>query len=290
MSIRIIPRLDVKGSNVVKGVHLEGLRVVGIPSEYAETYYMDGADEILYMDSVASLYGRNNLREIVERAAEKIFIPLTIGGGIRSVDDARALLRAGADKVAINTALFTKPDLINEIADNFGSQCMVVSIDAVLIEGRYECLTDGGRERTGVEVDKWVENAVERGAGEILLTSVDMEGTGKGYDIELVRKVTKSAPIPVIACGGAGCCGDVEDVIKEANADAVSAASIFHYRLIKEMGARSGNGEGNVDFMKRSSGIGGNLRKGIDPVSISSLKQYLHSLGEDVRITGSSKQ
>lgn len=286
MNIRIIPRLDVKGSNVVKGVHLEGLRVVGSPSEYAKAYYASGADEILYMDSVASLYGRNNLHNIVAEAADSTFIPLTVGGGIRSVEDAKKLLRAGADKVAINTALFSNPTLINEIVDDFGSQCMVVSIDVVKIEGKYECLTDGGRERTGVEADRWIEEVVNRGAGEILLTSVDKEGTGKGYDIELVHNVTRNTPIPVVACGGAGCKEDVGAVLEQANADAVSAASIFHYYLLRNMQEKFNEKEGNLDFIKKASSVEGSLRTGIEPISITDLKMYLSSQGKDVRTSG----
>jgi len=175
-SFRIIPRLDIKGPNLVKGIHLEGLRVLGKPEDFAFQYYLDGADELLYMDVVASLYGRNNLLEIVRATAEKIFIPLTVGGGIRSIEDIRNLLRAGADKVAINTAAINNPDLIKEAAKTFGSQCIVVSIEAKKKEGgAYEAYTDNGREMTGVEVLSWAKRAVDLGAGEILVTSIDID-------------------------------------------------------------------------------------------------------------------
>ena len=173
-NIRIIPRLDVKGPNLVKGVHLEGLRVLGKPEEFASKYYLEGADELIYIDVVASLYGRKNLLEIVERAAQQIFIPLTAGGGIRTFDDIKNLLRAGADKVAINTAGIRNPRFIKEAAQSFGSQCIVVSIEAKSREnGRYEAFTDNGREKTGKDVFEWAKEAVDLGAGEILVTSID---------------------------------------------------------------------------------------------------------------------
>lgn len=283
--IRIIPRLDVKGTNLVKGVHLEGLRVLGLPYEFAMIYYQSGADEILYMDTVASLFGRNNLHDIVKLTASNIYIPMTVGGGVRSVDDVRSLLNVGADKVAINTALFANPELISRVADAFGSQCMVVSIEAVYLgEGRYECLTDNGREKTGVDVFEWVDRVVELGAGEILLTSVDREGTGQGYDLELVEKVAGRAPIPVIACGGAGNKGHVVNVIREGKADAVSVASILHYDLVGRVSHDEASGEGNLDFKKRSGGIQEQLRKRIEATSVEELKLELLRNNIDARM------
>ena len=230
-NVRIIARLDIKGPNLIKGVHLEGLRVVGDPQEYARRYYEEGADELLYMDVVASLYGRNNLTEIVKRAAQDIFVPMTVGGGVRSVDDAKDLLRAGADKVAVNTAATCRPELITEISRRFGSQCMVLSIEAKQIgPDRWEVYTDNGRERTGLDVIAWVKRGVALGAGEILLTSVDREGTRKGFDIPLVRAVTQEVAVPVIASGGMGKPEDLIDVVQQGNADAVAMADILHYR------------------------------------------------------------
>jgi len=183
-NLRIIPRLDIKGKNLIKGVQLEGLRVMGDPHQFALKYYRAGADELVYMDIVASLYGRNNLSDIIKRAADQVFIPITVGGGIRSVDDARHILRYGADKVAINTAAIARPDLISEVARRFGSQAMVLSIEAKQVApGKWEAYTDNGRERTGLDVLEWVRKGVEMGAAEILLTSVDREGTRKGFDI-----------------------------------------------------------------------------------------------------------
>lgn len=285
--IRVIPRLDIKGPNVVKGVHLEGLRVVGRPELFAPLYYRDGADELLYMDSVASLYGRNNLADIVRRAAEQIFIPLTVGGGIRSVDDIRAVLRAGADKVSINTAAIANPSLITQGADSFGSQCIVVSIEARrLPTGGYECLTDNARERTGLDVLEWAQRAVELGAGEILLTSVDREGTGRGFDLELVGQVAPAVSVPVIACGGAGTLEHVAEVVSQARADAVCVASMLHYHLLERMQGAEYAEEGNVDFLKRKVPLADrsdHQRRGIHPVALSELKRALRQSGGNVR-------
>jgi cyclase len=230
-NVRLIARLDVKGPNLIKGVHLEGLRVIGSPSEYALNYYAQGVDELIYMDCVASLYGRNHLGQIVRSAAENIFVPMTVGGGIRSVEDATQVLRAGADKVAVNTAGVASPILISEIARRFGSQCMVLSIEAKQVGvDRWEVFTDNGRERTGLDVLEWAKRGVDLGAGEILLTSVDREGTRKGFDTALVRAVTSIVSVPVIASGGMGKPSDLLDVVLEGGADAVAMADILHYK------------------------------------------------------------
>jgi len=244
--IRLIARLDIKGPNLIKGIRLEGLRIIGDPQEYARRYYEQGADELVYMDIVASLYGRNSLHDIVRRAAQDIFAPLTVGGGLRSVDDVREMLRAGADKVAINTAAVQRPELIREVAHVFGSQCMVLSIEAKRQEkGRWEVYTDNGRERTGLDVVEWARRGVELGAGEILLTSVDQEGTRKGFDCELVRTVSDAVSVPVIASGGMGSSEHLIDVVQQGHADAVAMADILHYNRstipdIREIARASG--------------------------------------------------
>lgn len=230
-NIRLIARLDIKGPNLIKGVRFEGLRVMGSPAEHALRYYQQGADELIYIDSVASLYGRNNLSEIVQSAARDVFIPMTVGGGIRSTDDVRHLLRCGADKVAVNTAALAQPALITEIAREFGSQCMVLSIQAKQIApGRWEAYTDTGRERSGIDVVEWARKGVQLGAGEILITSVDREGTRKGFDVELVRTVADAVSVPVIASGGMGSPQDAVDVVRDGHADAVAMADILHYK------------------------------------------------------------
>lgn len=232
-NLRIIPRLDIKGSNLIKGVRLEGLRVIGDPQEYAIKYYGAGADELIYMDIVASLYGRNNLSEIISRAAENVFIPITVGGGIRSVEDARLILRSGADKVAINTAAVARPALISEVAHRFGSQAMVLSIEAKQVAAsKWEVYTDNGRERTGVDVIEWAQRGVGLGAGEILLTSVDREGTRKGFDLDLIRQVSQAVSVPVIASGGMGSTDDFIAAAREGLADAIAMADVLHYNRL----------------------------------------------------------
>ena len=230
-NIRLIARLDIKGPNLIKGVHLEGLRVVGLPNEHALRYYRQGADELIYMDIVASLYRRNSLGEIVQSAAQDVFVPMTVGGGIRSVEDATQLLRCGADKVAVNTAAVARPALITEIARRFGSQCMVLSVEAKQMGiDRWEAYTDNGRERTGLDVVAWVKQGVALGAGEVLLTSVDREGTRKGFDIPLIRAVTSEVTVPVIASGGMGRPEDVVDAVLRGEPDAIAMADTLHYQ------------------------------------------------------------
>ncbi len=253
-NIRLIARLDIKGPNLIKGIHLEGLRVMGSPNEHALRYYQQGADELIYMDCVASLYGRNHLGDIVKAAAKDIFVPMTVGGGIRSIDDATEILRAGADKVAVNTAAVGSPQLITDIARRFGSQCMVLSIEAKQVGlDRWEVYTDNGRERTGLDVIEWVKRGVKMGAGEILLTSVDREGTRKGFDIALVKAVSAEVAVPVIASGGMGKPEDLLLVVNEGGADAVAMADILHYKRaeigdIRAVAENAGLGVRNYEY------------------------------------------
>ena len=227
---RIIARIDIKGPNVIKGIHLEGLKIVGQPGAMARQYYEQGADEIIYMDVVASLYGRNNILSVLEEAADEVFVPMTVGGGIRSIEDIVAALRSGADKVAINTAALQRPEFLSEAARAFGRQCIVLSVEAKQRQpGTWEALTDNGREQTGVDVIKWVAEAETRGIGEVLITSVDMEGTQKGFDIELVKTVRDNVSVPVIACGGAGNGVHIRALLEASHCDAVCCASLFHY-------------------------------------------------------------
>ncbi|MDH0339713.1 imidazole glycerol phosphate synthase subunit HisF [Metapseudomonas otitidis] len=239
-NLRLIPRLDIKGPNLIKGIHLEGLRVVGDPQEYAVRYAEAGADELLYVDIVASLYGRNNLSDIIRRAADRVFVPITVAGGIRSVDDARHILRSGADKVAINTAAVLRPELIREVSRRFGSQAMVLSIEAKeQAPGKWEAYTDNGRERTGLDVVEWAVRGVELGAGEVLVTSVDREGTRKGFDIDLIRQISEAVSVPVIASGGMGKVEHMVDAAKLGKADAIAMADVLHYNRLTIDGIRS---------------------------------------------------
>lgn len=230
-NVRLIARLDIKGPNLIKSIRMEGLRVVGDPREFAARYYAEGADEILYMDAVASLYERNSLSELIKWTAAHVFIPMTVGGGLRSLNDVREILRCGADKVCINTAAVKRPELIREVAQRFGSQCMVLQVDAKrTTQGGWEAYTDGGREHSGVDVVEWVKKAEGLGAGEIMLTSVDQEGTRRGFDLPLIKAVSQSVNIPVIASGGMGTPEHLIAAVQEGRADAVAMADILHYQ------------------------------------------------------------
>ena len=229
---RIIPCLDVKNGRVVKGVSFVNLRDAGDPVECAAAYDKAGADELVLLDITATHEGRSTMIDIVERVANSVFIPFTVGGGIKSVDDFKELLRAGADKISVNSAAVRNPQLINETAYKFGSQCVVCAIDAKRNGNGWEVYLNGGRIPTGIDAVKWAKEAYERGAGEILLTSMDCDGQKKGYDNELNRAVSESVGIPVIASGGAGKMEHFKDAFTKGKADAVLAASLFHFREI----------------------------------------------------------
>ncbi|MCC7402041.1 MAG: imidazole glycerol phosphate synthase subunit HisF [Chitinophagaceae bacterium] len=270
---RIIARLDIKGPNLVKGIHLEGLRVLGKPEDFAKYYYENGADELFYQDVVASLYERNSLHEIISSTAKKNFIPLTVGGGIRSIQDIREVLRAGADKVCINTAAIKSPQLIKEASLKFGSSTIVVAIEAIKqLDGKYFAFVDNGREETGREVFAWAKEVEELGAGEIVITSVDREGTGTGYDIELTKKIAMAVNIPVIAHGGPGKSEHISEVISDGHADAVAVASVIHYDFIaQQLSDMQNRTEGNISFLNSGRKQFGK----IEPVSLRQIKQHL---------------
>lgn len=232
--IRLVARLEVKGDHLVKGIQLEGLRKLGDPHAFARGYYEAGIDEILYLDIVASLYERNNLSHIVRRTTGDVFIPITVGGGLRSVEDVRGILQQGADKAAINTAAVKDPSLITRVAEAYGSQCMVLSIQAKRRRDGpgWEAYYDNGREHSGLDVVEWAKRGAELGAGEILLTSVDREGLGRGMDHELIRAVTAAVSVPVIAAGGAAGPDDVALAAGEG-ASAVALSSLLHYKRME---------------------------------------------------------
>ena len=295
MTVRVIPRLDIKGPNLVKGLSFDGYRVLGTAERFARIYYEEGADEIIYQDAVASLYQRNSLEEIVRRTSSEIFVPLTVVGGLRTVDDIRSILRAGADKVAINTAAIANPDLISAASRTFGSQCIVVSIEAKwLSDGKSEAWVDYGRQPTGVDAIEWAQRAVELGAGELLVTSIDREGMGTGYDTDLISTLSGLVTVPVIACGGAGRKEDIVDLITQGHADAVSAASIFHYNYIESLETlymssddptlRMGEqiDEGNVDYLKTRT-CGGLPWTLVEPASIPDVKRLMEDASIPVR-------
>ena len=281
--IRIIPRLDIKGPNLVKGIHLEGLRVLGKPEDFAKLYYEQGADEIIYQDTVASLYQRNSLTDIITKTAKNIFIPITVGGGLRKIDDINKVLRAGADKVAINTAAIKNPNFITDASHAFGSSTIVVAIETIKqSDNSYLIYTDNGREHTGVDAISWAKEVEERGAGEILLTSIDQEGTGNGFDLELIKRVSDLVTIPVIAHGGATNNAHISASIKESGADAVAIASMLHYGALnrKDNLVSDYNSEGNTEFLKKKGSY-----KMFGKENISEIKVKLNKHNIPVRIS-----
>ena len=236
--VRLVAKLEIKGENLIKGIQLEGLRVIGPSSEYAAKYYKSGIDELIYIDTVASLYGRNGLHDLVRQTAANIFIPLTVGGGVRTLSDVRNLLLSGADKVTVNTAAVKGPKLVSDIANQFGSQACVVEIQAKRQSaGEWSLMLDNGREPSNLSVESWANIVAESGAGEILLTSVDKDGTKKGPDIDLCDKVVKLVNIPVVASGGFGTTDHVVNLVQRTNLSGIAVASLFHYEhvSVKEM-------------------------------------------------------
>jgi cyclase len=229
MVSRVIPCLDVTGGRVVKGVNFVDLRDAGDPVELAARYDREGADELVFLDITASSDGRETMVDMVSRTAEQVFIPFTVGGGIRSVDDARSMLRAGADKVSVNTAAVQRPELISEIATEFGAQCVVCAIDAKRSADGFEVYLHGGRTPTGIDAVEWAARAVGLGAGEILLTSMDRDGTKEGFDLVLTRTITDAVGVPVVASGGVGTLQHLVEGVREGGATGVLAASIFHF-------------------------------------------------------------
>jgi len=232
MNHRIIARLDIKKNDLIKGVQMEGWRKVGSPSIFAEKFYLSGADELLYMDVVASLYQRNNLKNIVSEVAEKVFIPITVGGGIDNLKSADELMKSGADKLAINTAATKRPALIKELSEYYGSQAVVVSIEAKKQQNSWTAMTDNGRNHTGLDVISWAAKCQSLGAGEILISSIDQDGTKKGPDIELIENIVKEIDIPVIYSGGFGNENHIKTAL-DLDLDAVALASAIHYELIE---------------------------------------------------------
>lgn len=246
--VRLISRLDIKGTNLIKGIRFEGLRVIGSPNEKARHYYEQGVDELLYIDTVASLYNRSYLGELVTEVVKDVFVPITVGGGIRSVNDVRALLRAGADKVAINTAAVKDPELLTRVAESFGRQCVVLSVEAKSVGlGKWEVYTEGGREKSGRDVAEWIAEGIERGAGELLVTSVDNDGTETGADIELMKMAGELSTVPVIASGGVGSAAHARELVDSANVDAVAIGRALHYGRLEL---------GSLRHSLRSNGVG----------------------------------
>ena len=277
-TVRKIPRLDIKGPNLVKGIHLEGLRVLGDPSRFAKFYYEQGADELIFVDVVASLYQRNSLIEIIKNTANNIFIPLTVGGGIRTINDIKNVLRAGADKVAINTAAINNPDFIKSASREFGSSTIVIAVEVIRqTNGDYYCFTDNGREKTGINAFEWIKKVQDLGAGEIVLTSIDNEGTKKGLDLELIHLISKITEIPLIAHGGIGRLEDFNEAFNY-NLDAIALSSVLHYNFIDNNNFSLEVKEGNTEFLKK------NVNTKINKITIDNIKNFLIEKGFKCRI------
>ena len=228
---RVIAKLDIKSENVVKGIHMEGLRIVGSPKEMCVHYNDAGADEIIFIDTVASLYGRNHLKEFILEASEESYVPFTVGGGLRTIEDVTAMIKNGADKVAINTFAIENPYFIKELAEIFGSQAIVISIHAKRIGDTWMAFKENGRENSGKTVMDWVDEATAMGAGELLVTSIDKDGTKKGFDQTLYRAICSRVNIPVIACGGSGCNEHIADLLSNTGCSGVALGTILHYEI-----------------------------------------------------------
>jgi cyclase len=293
---RVIARLDIKGPNLIKGIELDGQRVLGKAWDFAKKYYLEGVDELIFQDTVASLYRRNSLKSMVQKAAKEAFIPMTVAGGLRSVEDIREALHSGADKVAINTAAVENPKLIREASRVFGAQCIVSSIEAFRKDnGQYEVWVDYGREPTRMDAFDWAKKVVDLGAGEILLTSINRDGTGSGYDYEMIQKMVELVDVPVIASGGAGSAKDVSDLFTQTKVDAAAIGSVFHYHYSQAINVESDYrkslenlrmGEhvdtGNMDFIYY--GYGGSRDLLVDPCSVGQMKRHLKESGQEIRL------
>ena len=230
--IRLIGRLDIKGPNLIKGIRFEGLKVLGSPEEFALNYYNQGIDELIYIDTVASLYGRNNLLEFVKKIGKKVFIPITVAGGIRSVDDVNKFLNAGADKVTINTGAVNNPEILKEITMRFGSQCVSLQVDAKKIsKKKWEVFTLQGREKTNLDVIEWIKKSIDLGVGEIFLTSIDQDGTLKGFDLDLITEVNKIINVPLVVSGGAGNLNHIKEILDISKKINLAVGSIIHKKI-----------------------------------------------------------
>jgi imidazole glycerol-phosphate synthase subunit HisF len=274
LALRIIPRLDIKGPNLVKGINLEGLRVLGKPEHFARFYYEQGADELFFQDVVASLLGRNSLHDVISRTANEVFIPLTVGGGLRTLDDIAVALRAGADKVSLNTAVHENPELVAEAAEIFGRSTIVVCIEAIRQpNGQFEAFTDNGRNRTGRNVLDWARQVEQLGAGEILLTSVDREGAGSGFETSLAQEVQKLIDIPLVVHGGAGKPEDILDLTRATSVNGVAVASMFHYDYLNTHRQLEGyEDEGNIEFLRSKRRF-----EKVTPTGLIQLKNFLRN-------------
>ena len=277
MTIRFIPRLDVKGSSLVKGINLEGLRVLGEPSIFAKYYYEYGADELIYQDVVASLHKKNTILDLIEATAKEIFVPLTVGGGVQLADDIKKILNAGADKVSINSAAIKNPEIINDFAEIFGSSTIIITIETLEIDNEYYAFTDNGRVNSGKKVTDWIEEVQLRGAGEIILTSIKNEGKGKGSNQSLFQNLKDKVNIPFLNHGGFGSLDHIETAVKNG-IDGIVLSSMLHYDFLSNKMNISKVKEGNQDFLKS-----GEQSNRFEKISLPQIKKKLLEKGYNVR-------
>ena len=250
--VRIIPKVDVKGINVVKGIHLEGLRALGDPMEFSKYYYNNQADEIIYHDIVASLYERNSLNNLVRNVSKNIFIPFSVGGGLRNLNDIKNVLKSGADRVFVNTAAINNPNIINEIVNNFGASTLIVSIEVNKYQDKYKCYTDFGREENSIKLFSWINEIEKRGAREILISSIDRDGTRSGFDVDLAKKITEISDLSFIIGGGFGEIRHIHELLDQSNPSGIYISSALHYNTIDKISKNITNTKGNFEFIKKN--------------------------------------
>lgn len=272
-SIRIIPKIDIKGPNLVKGVNLEGLRALGSPRNFIEYYYRSGADELICHDVVASLYLRNNLESIIKETSKNIFLPIIVGGGIKNINDIECLLKSGADRIFFNTSAIKKPSLIKKATKYFGSSTILVSIECIEQEKEHYCLIDFGRQFTKVKVIDWIDVIQSNGAGEIIITSINKEGTGTGFDLNLYEKISKKIKIPLIVNGGFGKLSHIKDLLNCCCPSGISISSALHYSSILNIKKRENVDEGNFEFIRNSKNF-----LNFEKISINKIKNYTNIL------------
>jgi cyclase len=272
-SIRIIPKLDIKGPNLVKGVNLEGLRALGSPRNFIEHYYNNGADELICHDVVASLYMRNNLDSIIRETSKNIFLPIIVGGGIRNINDIEHLLKSGADRIFFNTAAIKRPSLIKKASKYFGSSTILVSIECIEREKEYFCLVDFGRQLTKIKVTDWIDIVQSNGAGEIIITSVNKEGTGTGFDLNLFEKISKKIKIPLIVNGGFGRLSHIKDLLNYCCPSGIAIGSALHYSSMLNIKKKEDLDEGNFEFIRNSKNF-----LNFKNISIKKIKSYTNNL------------
>jgi len=270
MNIRIIPKLDIKNKNLVKGINLEGLRVLGDPRKFAETYYIEGADEIIYHDVVASLYQRNNLSSLIKHTSENIFLPMLVGGGIINLDQVEIILKSGADRVFLNTAVLNNPSLINEIVKKYGSSTLVVSLEFVKSNGKYYCRKDFGREETNKQLISWAKEVEDRGAGEIIVSSIDTDGTGKGFDLHVAEELSKKINVPFVVNGGISSLNQIKQLLNASKPSGIAIGSALHYGNIDHHFTKKNKLDGNVDFLSRRQNY-----RDFGKLKIQEIKKYI---------------